>query len=54
MSPVTIAILGVSSFAMTCIKFAATKVRNKRRRQDRLSIAFERAQESRREAASLR
>ncbi len=56
MSSVTIAILGVAKFAfvVTCIEFAAMRVPNDRRRQDRLSIAFERAQESGREAASFR
>ncbi len=51
MSDVTIAILGVAAFAVMCTVFAATRVRNDRRRQDRLSIAFDRAQESGRETA---
>ncbi len=51
MSNVTIAFLGVAAFAVTCIVFASTMVRNDRRRQDRLSIAFDRAQESGRETA---
>ena len=46
MSDVTIAILGIVAvvFAATCIAFATTRARNDRRRQDRLSIAFDRAQ----------
>ncbi len=38
--------LGVAAvlFAVTCIVFAAARARNDRRRQDRLSIAFERVQ----------
>ena len=44
MSAITIAILGAAAFAVTCVVFATTRVRNDRRRQDRLSIAFERAQ----------
>ncbi|MCZ6895679.1 MAG: hypothetical protein O7H40_16750 [Gammaproteobacteria bacterium] len=44
MGAVTIAILGAAAFAVTCVVFAAARVRNERRRQDRLSIAFERAQ----------
>ena len=53
MGNVTIAFLGVAAFAfaVTCIVFASTRVRNDRRRQDRLSIAFDRAQESGRETA---
>ena len=60
MSNVTIAILGVVAvvfavvFAVTCIVFAAARVRNNRRQQDRLSIAFERAQELGRGAACYR
>ncbi len=52
-SNVTIAILGVVAvvFAVTCIVFAAARVRNYRRQKDRLSIAFERAQELGRGAA---
>ncbi len=44
MGAVTIAILGAAAFAVNCIVFAAARARNDRRRQDRLSIAFERAQ----------
>ena len=44
MGAVSIAILGAAAFAVTCVVFAAARVRNDRRRQDRLSIAFERAQ----------
>ena len=44
MSDVAIAVLGVAAFAVTCIVFAAARARNDRRRQGRLSIAFERAQ----------
>ncbi len=44
MSDVAIAVLGVAAFAVTCIVFAAGRARNDRRRQGRLSIAFERAQ----------
>ncbi len=43
MGAVTIAILGAAAFAVTCIVFAAARVRNDRRRQYRLSLAFERA-----------
>ncbi len=40
-------ILGVVAvlFVVTCIVFAAARVRNDRRQQDRLSVAFDRAQE---------
>ncbi len=44
MSVVTITILGAAVFAVTCVVFAAMRVRNDRRHQGRLSIAFERAQ----------
>ena len=47
MSNVTIAILGVVAvvFAVACIVIVAARIRNNRRHQDRLSSAFERAQE---------
>ncbi len=46
MSDFTIAILGVVAvvFAAMCVAFATARVRNDRRRQDRLALAFERAQ----------
>ncbi len=53
MSSITIAILGIGSlaFVVTCIVFTAARVRNTRRRQVRLSFAFDRAQELGRGAA---
>ncbi len=55
MSDVAIAVLGVAAvvFAMTWIIFAATRARNDRRRQDRLSTAFERAQAVRTRGSGL-
>ncbi len=53
MSDATIAILGVAALAVACVVFAATRVRNNRRRQDRLSIAFERAQAVRTRGSGL-
>ena len=46
MSDFTIAILGIVAvvFAATCVAFTTARLRNDRRRQDRLSLAFERAQ----------
>ena len=46
MSDVMIAILGIAAmmFAVTYIFFASARMRNDRRRQDKLSIAFDRAQ----------
>ena len=46
MSDVMIIILGVVAvvFAVTCVVFSAARFRNDRRREDRLSIAFARAQ----------
>jgi len=43
MGVVTIAVLGAAAFAVTCVVFAAARARNDRRRQYRLSIAFDRA-----------
>ena len=56
MSNVALDILGVAAFAlvMTCIEFAAMRVRNDRRRQARLSIAFDRARSWDTGAASFR
>ncbi len=55
MSDVTIAILGVVPivFAASSIVFVAARVRNDRRRQDRLSIAFERARAVRTQGSGL-
>ncbi len=53
MGAVTIAILGAAAFAVTCVVFAAARVRNDRRRQDRLSIAFERARAVRTRGSGL-
>ena len=52
----TIIILGVVAvvFAVTCIVFAAARARNDRRQQERLSVAFERAQELGRGAACFK
>ncbi len=53
MGAVTIAILDAAAFAVTGVVFAARRVRNDRRRQDRLSIAFERAQAVRTRGSGL-
>ncbi len=46
MGDVAIAMFGVVAvvFAALCVVFATTRVRKDQRRQDRLSIAFDRAQ----------
>ncbi len=41
-------------FVVTCIVLAAARVRNDRRHQDRLSVAFDRAQEMGRGAACFK
>ncbi len=56
MSMVTIAILGAAAvmFAAAGIACAAARARDDRRQQDRLSLAFDRAQETGRGAAGYR
>ena len=56
MTIVTFAIIGVVAvlLVVTCIVFAAARVRNDRRQQERLSVAFDRAQEMGRGAACFK
>ena len=55
MSDVMIAILGIAAviFAATCLFVASTRMRTDRRRQDRLSVAFDRAQSTRTRGTGL-
>ena len=55
MSDVMIAIFGIAAvmFALTGIFFASARVRNDRRRQDKLSVAFDRAQSFRTRGTGL-
>lgn len=55
MSDIMFAILGivVVLFGIGCIVFAMTRLRNDRRRQDRLAIAFDRARSVRTRGSGL-